>query len=239
MANNWLTALKPASATKPDDLSTIPDYFGTGAPSGTAITRLAKIPGADPAVYQQFLDAEELRKKVGQTTGDYFSAFDALQPKFTDAANADLSEIDQVMNPMGYQSVLQGIRQRRAQALGKLDQVVLGDLRRTLSSGQLGSGGGGGINSYLARIAASEAAKVRANEAFDAAGQERTDTTTLAQMRAAAAGKRSGILDSVLARLLQPADVANKSTSMYGDALSRALQQALLNSMLGVASQTA
>jgi hypothetical protein len=236
MATSWSTLPAPKAPKK--SLGEIPDYFGTGGPAGSAVARLARIPGADPAIYQQFMDAEALRENIGQSTGNYFSQLAAKQPRYDAATESDLSEIDAIMNPSGYQQAFQGVRDRRRAALSNLDRVLLGDMRRGLSQGQIGSGGGGGMNSYLARIAAGEAAKIRAQAEADHSTAERTDLSALMAARQGVSGKRGSIIDTLLSRLLQPVDIEAKANSIYSDTLGRALQQALLNSISGVANPT-
>lgn len=237
MANPWKLPTLPAASLKAaNDLSAIPDYFGTGGPEGTKVARAARIPGADPGIYQGFVDAEQLRKTIGSSTSDYFAALSASKPASDQFAESDINELDALFNPMGYQEEFAGIRGRRSNALKNLDQYLFSDMRRALSQGRIGSGGAGGLSSYLARIAASEAGKIRANEAADSATNERTDLASLLAARQGSVGKRTGILDANLARILSSIDVASKGTGAASDAMTRAIQQALLNSIIGVAS---
>jgi len=198
--------------------------------------RLPKVPGADPAIYQQYLDAQGLRSTLNQTTGTYFDALSKTQP-VADAAHAsDMSQLDALFNPSGYQAGLSDIRARRASALSNLSTILQGDMRRNLSMGRIG-GGGAGLSSYLASMAGSEAGKVRANEAYDAAGQQRTDLAALLSARQGAVGQRTSNLDAFLARFLTPGTTAASANSTASSALQQAVQQALLNSMIGVGAQ--
>lgn len=239
MATAWTI---PSKLPKPKPLSAeMPDFFGTTAPGTAAgtVARLAKTPGADPLVFQQFADVGKLHDTIDVTTAPFFDALTRTQPGLEAAAGQEIGNIDAIFNPNGYQATLQAIRDSRQKAFAGLNTKLLEDLRRTLGYNRVGSGGlaGSGMSSVLARIAAAEAGKLRAQEAVDAAGQERADTGTLATMRAASQGQRQALMDALLSRLLTPVDVQAKVGSTYADALTRALQQIQSNSFMGVGAQ--
>jgi len=229
----------PAKLPKKPVLSTeMPDFFGTTAPGGPAGTpaRIAKTPGADPLVFEQFDQVSRLGDTIDATTAPFFAALTATQPALAAATGQETANLDAVYSPNGYQATLQAIRDARKKAFAGLNQQMLADLRRTLGLGRIGAGGavGGGLSSLLARIAAAESGKLRAQEAVDAATQERADTGALATMRAASQGQRQTLTDALLSRLLTPIDVEAKAGSTYSDALTRALQQIQINSYMGL-----
>lgn len=230
MATSWTVPTTPTNKGSTLDTS-IPDYFGTMTDGPMGVARMSKIPGADPLIYQQFQDAQTLRDTIGKTTGTYFDALSKSQGSVDNANAQDMGELDALFNPNGYQAGLSGIRDRRAAALKNLDQILMGDMRRSLSMGRIGSGGGG-LSSYLARMAGSEAAKTRANEAYDSATQQRTDLASLMSARQGAVGKRASLIDTALSRLLSPIDTVSKANATSSNALSQAVQQALLNSLI-------
>lgn len=218
--------------------STIPDYFGT-TPEGTAagsVARLAKTPGADPAIFQQFVDATRLHDTIDASTAPFLAALSATNPKLAAANAQEVGNIDSIYSPDGYQSVLQSIRDTRKKAVAGINAQLIANLRRTLGLNRVGSSGmvGGGLGSYLAQVAAAESGKLQANEAYDAAGQERADALALLAARQSAQGQRQTLTDALLQRLLIPVDVSSKVGATYSDALTRALQQIQLNSFQGV-----
>ncbi len=239
MATAWTI---PSKLPKPTPLSTaMPDFFGTTAPGTAAgtVARLAKTPGADPLVFQQFADVGKLHDTIDITTAPFFEAMTRTQPELAAATGQEVGNIDAIFNPNGYQATLQAIRDSRKKAFAGLNTQLLQDLRRTLGYSRVGSGGlaGSGMSSVLARIAAAEAGKLRAQEAVDATSQERADTGTLATMRAASQGQRQSLTDALLARLLTPIDVQSKAAGTYSNALAQALQQIAANSFTGVGAQ--
>lgn len=217
----------------------VPDYFGTTTGSAVETARAAKIPGADPAIFQQFLDSQRLRDTIGGTTKAYSDSLQKLLPSMSKASDEETAAIGDIYNPNGLQATLQGIRDRRAKAFAGLNDTIRADLTRTMGANRLGSSGfaGSGLNSFMSRIAAAEAGKLRAAEAADAAGQERADTNTLLTARTTASGQRNKILTELLSTLLQPADVEAKGQSTAAQALSQALQLALANSTTGLATK--
>lgn len=219
--------------------SEIPDFFGTTKTPDLAVARMARISGADPALYQQFVDAMGLRDTLQSGAKEYGDAIRASQPEATRVATQDMSELDSLFAPTGYQAALQGTRERRTKALDDLNNVLFGDMRRGLGIGRLGSGGGAGLSSALARIAASEAGKIRANTAADTANQERSDLAALISARQGALGKRSAVLDSNLQRMLMPGKAEAEAGSTFSDALSKALLNILQNSFSGVGAKIA
>jgi hypothetical protein len=86
-------------------------------------------------------------------------------------------------------------------------------------------------------MAAGEAGKIQANQLLDSTTQQRTDLASLMAARQGSVGKSSTLLDSSLNRLLSPIDVSAKANSVYANAIQQAIQQALLNSMMGVGAQ--
>ena len=205
-----------------------PDFFGRTANTGVRQLSLAKVPGADPAIRTSFDDASRLRSVLGNDTARYRNAVSGTMPRTMSYADQDIGDIDRYFNPGGYAADLAGIRDRRAGALTNLNDQILGGLKRTLSSRAVGAGNTG-MGSYLSRLAMSEAGKLRTQEAYDAAGQERADLATLMAGRNAGYGRRAGILDSSLARLLMPAQQEQNMLGNYNSNLGSALQLALQN----------
>jgi hypothetical protein len=236
-ATSWTTLPSASKNPTATGAAAIPDYFGTAQNSPEQIIRLAKIPGADPSIYQQFQDANTLRDTINTHLGTYFDALSKSQPSYDTAAQQDQTELSNLFSPQGYQSDLSGIRARRTAALSNLGQYLFGDLRRSLSMGRVGGAGGAGLSSYLARMAAGEAGKIQANQLLDSTTQQRTDLASLMAARQGSVGKSSTLLDSSLNRLLSPIDVSAKANSVYANAIQQAIQQALLNSMMGVGAQ--
>jgi hypothetical protein len=108
----------------------IPDFFGTTKTPDLAVARLARIPGADPAIYQQFVDAMGLRDTLQQGTKEYADGIRASQPEADRVAGQDIAELDSLYSPTGYQAALQGTRDRRTKALADLNNILFGDMRR-------------------------------------------------------------------------------------------------------------
>ena len=219
--------------------SEIPDFFGTTKTPDLAVARLARIPGADPAIYQQFVDAMGLRDTLQQGTKEYADGIRASQPEADRVAGQDIAELDNLDSPTGYQAALQGTRDRRTKALADLNNILFGDMRRGLGIGRVGGGGSAGLSSTLARIAASEAGKIRATAAADTANQERTDLAALISARQGALGKRTAVLDQNLQRALLPGEAEAKAGATFSDALSKALLNILQNSFSGVGANIA
>jgi hypothetical protein len=141
----------------------------------------------------------------------------------------ETADISNVFSPGGYESMLAGIRGRRAQGMAGLSDTILGDLRRTLNLSAVGRGTSG-LGSYLTRTASNAASRLRSQEIADAATQERSDLGALMAARAASQGRRQTLTDSWISRLLQPAQAESASLTQYQSALANALQQALANS---------
>lgn len=201
------------------------------------VIRLAKIPGADPDILSQFADAQKLHSTIASTLGPYFDALKKSQPAVDNLTDGDLGQLKFINDPMGYQAALQQVRDRRAAAVKGATSNILGDLRRSLSMGRIGGGGGAGLSSYMARIAASEAGKLRVNEAVDASAQERGDLASLLAARQSTIGKGQTFIDSALSRMLTPIDATAKAGGLYGNAIQQAIQAALLNSIMGVGAK--
>lgn len=205
-----------------------PDFFNRSKTNSVRQLSLAKVPGADPMIESSFNTAAGLRASQGRDVGRYRSAFESSLPQVSGYLDQDLGDISRYFSPNGYSADLAGIRDRRSSALTGLNDQILAGLRRTLSSRAVG-GGNTGLGSYLSRIAAGEAGKLRTQEAYDSAGQERADLATLMAGRNNAYGRRSGLIDSTLARLLMPAQQEQTVASNYNTNLGSALQLALQN----------
>lgn len=234
MAISWTTLPAAKASTQPGD---IPDYFGTATSAPEKVIRLAKVPGADPDILQQFADAQNLHATIASSLGPYFDALRKSQPSVDSLTAGDLAQLNFINDPMGYQAAMANLRARRKTAVTDATTNLLGDLRRSLSMGRIGGGGGAGLSSYLSRIAAGEAGKLRVNEALDAAGQERSDLGALIAARQGTIGKGQTLIDSALSRLLTPIDATAKAGGLYGNAIQQALQTAILNSLIGVGAQ--
>lgn len=205
-----------------------PDFFGRSKTGAVRQLSLPKVPGADPAILGSFVDSAANRGRARADLSGFRRAYGSTQHMVQDFANQDIGEIERYFSPGGYESDLAGIRARRASALSALDDQILRSMRRTLDSRAIGSGTPG-MSSYLARIAASEAGRLRTNEAYDAAGQERSDLAALMAARGGSAGRRQSILDSALARLLVPGQQEATSLGATNTNLSNVLQMALAN----------
>jgi len=234
-ANSWTVPISPTNAGSTPD-TTIPDYFGTMTNGPIGTTRLSKIPGADPLVYQQFQDAQGLRDTIGKSMGTYFDALSKSQGSIDNSNQQDLASLNSLFDPNGYQAGLSNIRNQRTAALKNLDQILFGDMRRSLSMGRIGSGGAG-LSSYLAQMAGSQAATTRANEAYDSANQQRLDLTSLINAQQGAIGKRSSLQDSAITRLLAPIGAQTQAYGANSNALTQAVQQALMNSLIGTGTR--
>jgi len=205
-----------------------PDFFGRTPNTGVRQLSLAKVPGADPAIRSSFDEASRLRASAGRDVANYRNAFAGSLPQTSGYLNQELGDLSRLFSPGGYEADLAGIRDRRATALGNLDDQILGGFRRTLSSRAVGSGNTG-MGSYLSRLAMAEAGKLRTQEAYDAAGQERADLASLMAGRSAGYGRRTGMIDSNLARLLMPQQQEQAALGNYNSNLGSALQLALQN----------
>lgn len=205
-----------------------PDFFGRTRTNAVRQLSLPKVPGADPMIRSSFSDAENLRRVLGRDLAGYRNAFAGTQPMASRFASEDVGEIGRYFAPGGYESELAGIRDRRSDALGGLNDRILGDLRRTMDSRAVATGNTG-LGSYLSRMAASEAGRLRTQEAYDRAQQERSDLAALMAGRSAGIGRRQGVLDQSLARLLMPSQAEQAGVGAYNTNLANALQLALNN----------
>ena len=205
-----------------------PDFFNRSKTNSVRQLSLAKVPGADPMIRSSFDQAARLQASMGRDVANYRGAFNATLPQASGYLDQDLGDLSRYFSPGGYESDLAGIRDRRSSALTGLNDQILAGLRRTLSSRAVG-GGTTGLGSYLSRIAAGEAGKLRTQEAYDSAGQERADLATLMAGRNNAYGRRTGLIDSSLARLLMPAQQEQAAAGNYNANLGSALQLALQN----------
>lgn len=211
-----------------------PQQFFGRTPDATEVLRpinLPRVPGADPAIYQQFVDAEAMRQRLFGDVNAYRNALNQSLPRTAGFTAQEQQDISNIFSPGGYESQFAGIRDRRAASLSDLNNVILNDMRRQLGIDAVGRGGvsGAGLGSYLSTQAASEAGRLRAAEAYDRAAQERADLAALMAGRAASIGRRSALEDTNLARLMNPAAMEGQAASLYNTAFANALQNALAN----------
>lgn len=229
---SWLPApkkvnpIKPATATMP-----VQDFFGRTPQAVEMINpiSLAKVPGADPMILQAFQDYDALRSRVGGDLSKFRAGVEGSQDQVGKYAAGDIAELDRIFGATGYESDLAGIRRTRTSAMDKLNDTLLGDLRRALSLNSRGGTAGTGLGSYLTRQAASEAGKIRANAAVDDATQARADLAALMSARTGSLGKRQSVTDALLARLLGPADKEMGTATGLNSQLQSVLNQALAN----------
>lgn len=205
-----------------------PDFFGRSKTNSVRQLSLAKVPGADPMIRSSFDQVARLQASMGRDVGNYRNAVGASLPQTGAFLDQDLGDLSRYFSPGGYEADLAGIRTRRASSLADLNDQILGGMRRTLSSRAVGAGNTG-LGSYLSRLAGSEAGRLRTQEAYDSAGQERADLGTLMAGRNAAYGRRSGLVDSALARLLLPMQQEQAAAGNYNSNLGSALELALRN----------
>jgi len=220
----WNSLAQPVSGPPREQ----PDFFGRTKTGAVRQLSLPKVPGADPAILGSFQDYARNRGMARSDLTGFRRAFGSTQPMVQQFANQDIGEIGRYFSPGGYEADLAGIRDRRAGALSALDDQILRSMKRTLDSRAIGTGTPG-MSSYLARLAASEAGRLRTAEVYDAAGQERADLAALMTARSGSAGRRQTILDSALARLLVPGQQEQASLGASNTNLSNALQMALAN----------
>lgn len=205
-----------------------PDFFGRSKTNTVRQLSLPKVPGADPMIRGSFDQAERLQQSMGRDVGNYRRAFNATAPATSGFLNQELGDISRYFSPSGYEADLAGIRDRRSSALAGLNDQILGEMRRSLSSRAVGTGNTG-LGSYLSRLAASEAGRLRTQEAYDSSQQERQDLAALMGGRGSAYGRRTGLIDSNLARYLMPAQQEQNMAGNYNTNLGSALQLALQN----------
>lgn len=207
------------------------DFFGR-TPDAAELLKpisLPKVPGADPLIKDSFDFLTPLKTRVQGDLEAYRNAIGLSQPDVAKATAQEIADMERVFSPGGYQADLAGIRQQRMKAMEGLNDVLLGDLRRALSLNSRGGTAGTGLGSYLARVAAGQAGKIRSEAAVDDANQARGDLAALMAARASTAGRRQSATDALVARLLNPAEKDLAAESGYSSALQRALQTALMN----------
>lgn len=208
---------------------TEPDFFGTTPDASTAFATvsLPKIPGANPQIKNLFAQAEEAYKKSQADLDRYRALFQDQAPGRSRATTQESNFLGGLYSG-ATQNQLAGIRARQNQAQAGLQNQMLLDLTRALGLGQVGRGPMG-LGSYLSRMAASEAGKLRTQEAASAADRERADMAALLQLQLQGLGRRQALQQNDLQSLLAPIQAENAIQSSYGSLLANALQQALLN----------
>ena len=221
MALSWNPLGAPAPAAAP-----LPDFFGRSKTSRVQQLSLPKIPGADPMIRSSFDAAGRAYDAARADLGAYRRALAASMPMTSANLGAELADIGRYYDPRGYSADFAGIRSRRAGALAEIDDSIMRDLRRSLSSRAIG---GGGTGSYLARLAAAESGKLRSREAYDAAAQERADLAALMAGRTSGYGRRASLIDADLARILNPMERENAALGAYNSNLGKAVELALAN----------
>lgn len=232
MANPWQVwsppKVTPAPQTTPQQ-----DFFGR-TPQAAAVLNpvsLPKVPGADASLYQSFQNLGAFGDRQKSDLEGYRNAFNATAPSVGSWLGQEQADISNLYGPNGYEAQFGAIRNARSNAFGNLTNAILGDTRRTLNLGAAGRGGvaGSGLGSYLFQNAASQAGRLRANEAVDAATQQRADLAALLAGRTAMQGRRTALQDSVLGRMLNPTQAESTGLSQYLGNQGSALQQALAN----------
>ena len=207
-----------------------PDFFG-GVPAATETLNpvsLPKIPGAQGYIQELFPQATETRTRVQGDIQKYREMFGLGQPARTKALDQNTEFLNSVYSPSGVQAQLGSIRNRQAAAGQNLAQQMLGDLYRAMGLGSVGRGAQG-LGSYLGRLAASEAGKIRTQEAAAAADRERADIGALLQMQMQGLGRVQALQDANLAGYLLPMQAEQTAQTGYANLLQQALQQALAN----------
>ena len=230
IVSSWLPnpAKKPKTVAATDPVQ---DFFGR-TPQAAELLKpisLPKVPGADPFIFNAFQDYAGLRDRIQGDLSKYRAGMEGTQPDVTRYANQDIGELSRIFDATGYESDLAGIRRTRTAAMDKLNDTILGDLRRALSLGSRGGTAGTGLGSYLTRQAAAEAGKIRASAAVDDATQQRSDLATLLAARSGSIGKRQSVVDSLVARLLAPTDKDLGAQSGLSTQLQQVLSSALAN----------
>lgn len=206
------------------------DFFGYTPAAAETLNpvSLPKVPGANPAIQDLFSQNEEFRKRTQADLEKYRSMFGLGQPARTKALDQNLNFLGSVYSPSGVQSQLGSIRNRQAAANQNLTQQMLGDLYRAMNLGAVGRGAQG-LGSYLGRLAASEAGKIRTQEAVSAADRERADLAALLNLQMQGLGRAQSLQDASLAGYLTPIQAEQTAQTGYASLLANALQQALAN----------
>src|SRR4030095_11284269 len=213
----------------------LPNFFGRTPEAADVLLPInfAKVPGADPFIQSQFGGAAALQNALAQDTARYRAGIEATQPRVGEFATQELGDLGNLFSPGGYEARLANIPANRARAMANLTNTLFGDIRRQsgLDTAMGGGVSGAGLGSYLLSRAGSTAGKLRTQEAYDAAAQERADVMDLLGARTAAQGKRQLLTDAVLARLFQPADKEIAAQAAHHTALQAAMNNALANAI--------
>ena len=236
MATKW--TIPTASKTGVTASTEVPDYFGTNSGGAFETARAAKIPGLDPMIYQAALSADGLASTLNKGVADYNDALQKVFPTLARANKQETASVNSVFDPNGIQATLQGIRERQTKAMDGVDSILRADISKGLGLGRVGASGtaGGGLSSFLTKIAAAEAGKLRLQNAASVAAGERADANTLLSARTSAAGQRQALATSLLSLLNQPGEVSSNAQSKLATALSNILQLSLGNSFTGLAT---
>ncbi len=236
MATKWTIPTTSKATTVAS--TEIPDFFGTNSGGAFEVARAAKIPGMDPAIYEQATSVQGLRDSLTRGVADYSDALQKLMPTLLKANTEERSAVDSIYSPEGLQATLQGIRDRHTKAMEGVQDVLRSDLTKTLGFHRVGSSGtsGGGLNSFLTKIAAAEAGKLRAQSAADVSAMERADANTLLSARTSAAGQRQSLLTNLLQTILAPSQAEAAANTTGTNALANILQLALANSFSGLST---
>ena len=217
----WPTAPKAKPA---------PDFFGRTPEAADVLNpvSLPKIPGADPQIKGLFEQAQAAYQRSQEDLNKYRSMFGSLQPKLGQWNAQESNAIGSWYDPSGVQSQMASIRGRQQAAQGNLSQQLLLDLHRALGLGSVGRGPQG-LGSYLTRMAAAEAGKIRNAEAVNMAGAERSDLAALLALQAQGLGRRQAGEMSILQGNLAPITAENAVSTNYSALLQQALNAALAN----------
>ena len=225
----------PTLNTKPKQ----PDFFGA-TPDATlpfAQVSMPKIPGANPQIQALFAKADEAYKRSQADMDRYRALFQTQAPARAQATQQENDFISGLYSPNGVRAQLQDTRTRQNAAAAMLRQQMFGDLTRALGLGAVGRGPQG-LGSYLGRVAATEAGKLRTQEAAGAADRERADLAALLNLQLQGLGRRQALQNIDLQSLLAPIQFENAIQSNYSSQLANALQQALLNQTLAYGMAT-
>lgn len=232
--SNWATYTWTGSKQQPAAApATIPNYFGRTPEAADVLkpVSLARVPGADEAIYNSFTNLSNNRTQSQADTNAYRNAITQTNPAIGGWNAQEVQDLTNVFSPSGYEAQFGQIRADRANAMRRMDSSIFADTIRALGLNRAGSGGvsGAGLGSYLARLASSQAGKLRASEAYDASTQSRADLAALLAARTGAQGRRQALTDSMLTRLLNPSAAEATSLGSYNTGLNQALQLALAN----------
>lgn len=209
---------------------TAPDFFGRTPEAADVLNpvSLPKVPGADPQIKGLFEQAQAAYQRSQEDLNRYRSMFGTLQPKLNQFNAQESGAIGSWYDPNGVQSQMAGIRSRQQAAQGNLSQQLLLDLHRALGLGSVGRGPQG-LGSYLTRMVAAEAGKIRNAEAVNAAGAERSDLAALLALQAQGLGRRQAAELGTLQGQLAPITAESAVQSNYSALLQQALNAALAN----------